>query len=67
MEWQLLQQFGISGISLGVLFFTLKESNKRMKQQDDFMEVLVNNHFQHSIEAMKELTTSVTKLADKIK
>lgn len=67
MDTQFFTQFGISGAALAVLWLTLKESHKRMKQQDDFMEKLIDNHFQHSIDNMEKLTESVNRLADKCK
>ena len=67
METQLFTQFGVSGLALLVLWLTLKESHKRMKEQDAFMEKLIDNHFQHSIGSMEKLTEAITKLSEKIK
>lgn len=64
---QLFLQGGVSGITLAVLYLTLKESFKRMREQDEFLENLTDNHFQHSIENMQKLTAAVNKLSEKIK
>lgn len=59
---ELFAQYGIAGAILGVLFFVLKENQKRMKNQDNFMENLITNHLKHHTNALEKLSDKIDKM-----
>ena len=65
--FETLSQLTVGTAAVGILGYVVKLFMKRLKERDDFLEKLIDNHFRHSQERDEEIIRNLRGINDKIK
>ena len=59
MDWSILSQLTVGTAAVGVLGYSIKLFMKRLKERDEFLEKLLDNHFGTHTKAMNRLANKI--------
>jgi len=60
-----LLQYGIAGISIGALLYVIKTFLQHLRKRDEFLDLLIGNHFKAHSAGLEKLTEAINNLANK--